>query len=74
MRRRRLKNESQETANGAQEEVRRLLISLPRRKSDYPVFRLSEVAGEVEEWKLPKDKAILSRKKPYGVISRESCG
>jgi len=31
VRRRRLKNESQETANGAQEEVRRLLISLPIR-------------------------------------------
>ena len=33
VRRRRLKNESQETANGAQEEMRRLLISLPQGKS-----------------------------------------
>ena len=51
MRRRRLKNE--ETANGAQEEVRRLLISLPKVESDFPIFRLAEVAGEVEsQWKL----------------------
>ena len=43
MRRRRLKNE--EAANGAQEEVRRLLISLPPRGRKRATFRLSDFHG-----------------------------